>query len=181
MAAAMRLRGVALPAVLALTPFLLPACARGDPDSAEAEDTGTEEAATLESAAQVDGSVASGLLNANDASGDELAAVTGMTPEAVAALEAGRPFGSMSDVHAVLSGVVGEEAALATYESLWLPISLNDATRDEILLIPGVGDRMAHEFEEYRPYADMEQFRREIGKYVDEDEVARLERYVTIR
>ena len=40
---------------------------------------------------------------------------------------------------------------------------------------------MAHEFEEYRPYVDMDQFRREIGKYVDEDEVARLERYVAIK
>lgn len=180
MAASMRLRGLAHPIVLALAPFLFPACAGGDPDSAEAEDAATEEAGTLESAKQVDGSVAGGLLNPNDASSDELATVAGMAPEAAAALEAGRPYASMSDVHAVLSGVVGEEAALATYESLWLPISLNDAARDEILLIPGVGDRMAHEFEEYRPYADMEQFRREIGKYVDEDEVARLERYVTL-
>ena len=181
MAAAMRLRSLALPIVLALTPFLLPACAGGDPDSAEAEDAATEEAGTLESAEQTDGSVEAGLLNPNDASSDELAAVTGMTPEAVGALETGRPFASMSDVHAVLSGIVGEEAALATYESLWLPVGLNDATRDEILLIPGVGDRMAHEFEEYRPYTDMGQFRREIGKYVDEDEVARLERYVTLK
>jgi hypothetical protein len=39
---------------------------------------------------------------------------------------------------------------------------------------------MAHEFDEYRPYTDMEQFRREIGKYVDEDEVARLEQYVVL-
>jgi len=40
---------------------------------------------------------------------------------------------------------------------------------------------MKHEFEEYRPYNSMEQFRREIGKYVDDDEVARLERYVFIK
>ena len=40
---------------------------------------------------------------------------------------------------------------------------------------------MRHEFEEYRPYTSIEQFRREIGKYVDSTEVARLERYVTIR
>ena len=40
---------------------------------------------------------------------------------------------------------------------------------------------MAHEFEEYRPYTSLEQFRREIGKYVDDEEVARLERYVEIR
>ena len=39
---------------------------------------------------------------------------------------------------------------------------------------------MAHEFEEYRPYTSMEQFRREIGKYVDDDEVARLDQYVTL-
>ena len=31
------------------------------------------------------------------------------------------------------------------------------------------------------PYSRIEQFRREIGKYVDDDEVARLERYVEIR
>jgi hypothetical protein len=40
---------------------------------------------------------------------------------------------------------------------------------------------MQHEFEEYRPYQSIEKFRREIGKYVNPQEVARLERYVTIR
>jgi hypothetical protein len=40
---------------------------------------------------------------------------------------------------------------------------------------------MRHEFEEYRPYRAIEQFRREIGKYVDSAEVARLEHYVAIR
>ena len=44
---------------------------------------------------------------------------------------------------------------------------------------------MRHEFEEYRPYKSIEQFRREIGKYIDRDkrdaELARLERYVLIK
>jgi hypothetical protein len=41
---------------------------------------------------------------------------------------------------------------------------------------------MAREFAEYRPYTGgLPQFRREIGKYVDAREVARLERYVTIK
>ena len=66
------------------------------------------------------------------------------------------------------------------YGKLFIPINLNTALREDILLIPGVGRRMAHEFEEYRPYSSMEQFRREIGKYVDEEEVARLEMYVTL-
>jgi hypothetical protein len=49
-----------------------------------------------------------------------------------------------------------------------------------ILSIPGAGKRMLREFKEYRPYSNIEQFRREIGKYVDKKEVARLERYVTL-
>jgi DNA uptake protein ComE-like DNA-binding protein len=68
----------------------------------------------------------------------------------------------------------------AVYTRLWKPIDLNKSTKDEMKLIPGVGDRMAHEFEEYRPWTSVEQFRREIGKYVDKDEVARLEQYVSI-
>ena len=40
---------------------------------------------------------------------------------------------------------------------------------------------MAYEFDEYRPYDAIERFRTEIGKYVDEAEVARLEQYVEIR
>lgn len=47
------------------------------------------------------------------------------------------------------------------------------------MTIPGLGERMLHEFKECRPYTTMEQFRREIGQYVDRKEVARLERYVT--
>ena len=51
------------------------------------------------------------------------------------------------------------------------------AGEEAIMLIPGMSGRMVHEFEEYRPYTSLEQFRREIGKYVDEEEVARLEQY----
>ena len=60
-------------------------------------------------------------------------------------------------------------------------IDLNTATDAEILAIPGMGPRMLREFKEYRPYTSMEQFRREIGKYVDKNEVARLEQYVMIK
>ena len=60
-------------------------------------------------------------------------------------------------------------------------ININTATDAEILSIPGMGPRMLHEFKEYRPYTSIEQFRREIGKYVDKAEVARLEQYITIK
>ncbi len=42
------------------------------------------------------------------------------------------------------------------------------------MLIPGAGKRMAHEFEEYRPWKAWAQFDKEIGKYVNAQEVARL-------
>ena len=62
-----------------------------------------------------------------------------------------------------------------------VPININTATDADILKIPGVGPRMLHEFKEYRPYTSIEQFRREIGKYVDKAEVARLEKYIVIK
>lgn len=59
-------------------------------------------------------------------------------------------------------------------------INLNTATEEEFLTIPGVGDRMVGEFEEYRPYVSIQQFRQEIGKYVDEEQVAAYEQYVYV-
>ena len=63
---------------------------------------------------------------------------------------------------------------------VFVPINLNTASDEDILSIPGVGQRMLREFKEYRPYQNIEKFRREIGKYVNAKEVARLERYVTL-
>ena len=63
---------------------------------------------------------------------------------------------------------------------VFVPLDLNSASAEQLATIPGIGPRMIHEFEEYRPYVAIEQFRREIGKYVDDDEVARFERYVVI-
>lgn len=59
-------------------------------------------------------------------------------------------------------------------------LNMNTATEEEFRTIPGVGDKMVHEFEEYRPYVSIEQFRKEIGKYVDEDQVAAYEQYIFV-
>jgi DNA uptake protein ComE-like DNA-binding protein len=122
-----------------------------------------------------------GLLNPNLASSEELAAVPGLPSAAVDAIVEGRPFLRMADLQAVVSAHVDDDALDGIYRALWLPIDLNDVTDDEILLIPGVGERMLHEFKEYRPYAGLAVFHREIGKYVDDDEVARLAQYVYVR
>lgn len=59
-------------------------------------------------------------------------------------------------------------------------VNINTATEEDMLAIPNVGDRMVHEFEEYRPYISIQQFRREIGKYVDEEQVAAYEEYIYV-
>ena len=60
-------------------------------------------------------------------------------------------------------------------------LNLNTATEDQLKAL-GVGDRMAHEFEEYRPYASVREFRQEIGKYIDDDpdQLAAYERMVYV-
>ena len=122
--------------------------------------------------------LAADLLDANAASEEALAAAA--DAGTAASIVAARPFATIGELNALLSASMGEDELEALYGKLFVPINLNTASEADILLIPGVGRKMAHEFEEYRPYSSMEQFRREIGKYVDEDEVARLEMYVTL-
>ena len=60
-------------------------------------------------------------------------------------------------------------------------INLNDMTREQLLeTIPDFGNRMVREFFEYQPYVSIQQFRREIGKYVDDEQVASYESYVYV-
>lgn len=167
-----------------LTTLALVASACGD---AEVDDMDAVEDADMPEAtapaAVDDATPAPGgaLLDPSTATRDQLAALPGMTPELADELLGERPFETMLDVDAVLEDELSESQREELYRHMFLPLDLNTASSDEIMLIPGVGDRMTHEFEEYRPYSEMAQFRREMGKYVDEDEVARLERYVVIR
>ncbi len=120
------------------------------------------------------------LLNPNTAEKDALVAA-GFSEKMADGIHASRPIADIAAFDTMLTehGMSREEIT-AIYAHVFLPIDLNTASREAILLIPGVGKRMAHEFEEYRPYRAMAQFHKEIGKYVDDEEVARLARYVMI-
>lgn len=59
-------------------------------------------------------------------------------------------------------------------------LNLNTATDDQLLTVPGVGDRLLDEFKEYRPYTSIVQFRQELGKYVDSSQVTTWEQYVFV-
>jgi DNA uptake protein ComE-like DNA-binding protein len=140
-------------------------------DGANADETAPAEEAA--SSAMV-------VVNPNFAGADELGALPGMSKELVDAIMEQRPFLGMVALHPVVTQHLDQEAAEKLYVQMFIPINLNTASEEEILLVPGVGKRMAHEFEEYRPYTAIAQWRREMGKYVDDTEVARMEQYVFV-
>ena len=120
------------------------------------------------------------VLNPNLAGRDELATLPGMTEALADMVVEARPFSDMIEVDGLISAHMGPDEAAALYARMFIPLNLNTAADEEILLVAGVGDRMLHEFKEYRPYLAIAQWRREMGKYVDDAEVARMEQYVFV-
>jgi DNA uptake protein ComE-like DNA-binding protein len=59
-------------------------------------------------------------------------------------------------------------------------LNLNTASREDFLSVPNAGEKMAKEFDEYRPYATIGQFRAAIGKYVDDEQVAAYEEFLFV-
>jgi DNA uptake protein ComE-like DNA-binding protein len=122
-----------------------------------------------------------GVVDANTITEAELAKLPGVTPAIAKALVAARPFDSIIALNTFLLGQkLTQDQANALYRNIFVNINLNTATAAEIMLVPGAGKRMAHEFDEYRPWKSYAQFDKEIGKYVDATEVARLAQYTFI-
>ncbi|GMM92848.1 hypothetical protein [Qipengyuania sp. MTN3-11] len=159
-----------LSASAAMAVLALAACAEPAEDTDAATDT--EMTDTAADTAMTDSDT---LLDASTATADELVAA-GLTQDIADAIVGGQPYDSVVALNAVLP----EGEAASILERVFVPINLNTASEEEIRLVPGMTDEMVHEFEEYRPYEDMAEFDREIGKYVDEAEVARFRRYVTL-
>jgi DNA uptake protein ComE-like DNA-binding protein len=132
----------------------------------------------LAAQAQVGASVTA--KDANTLPEAEIAVMPGMTPALAKELVAARPFAGPAAYDAFLKGKLSDAQRAELYPKLWVHLNLNAATREEIALVPGMGPRMIREFLEYRPYKDLAVFRREMGKYVKPDEVARLEQYVFV-
>lgn len=120
------------------------------------------------------------LLYPNQATKKQLAALPELNDTLAAKIIAARPIMNMTQLDDLLKVDLDAEQRTNLRKKLFEPLNLNAASEKEILLVPGVGKRMAHEFLEYRPYENLKRFRREIGKYVDKAEVARLEQYVFV-
>ena len=120
------------------------------------------------------------LVNPDLASEKELLALPHMNAAIVKSILEQRPFLQMADLNTLLAKSLSNEQLAELYGKMFVQINLNTASQEEILMIPGVGNRMPREFREYRPYKTMAQFRKEIGRSVDVKEVARLEQYVFV-
>jgi DNA uptake protein ComE-like DNA-binding protein len=122
-----------------------------------------------------------GVVDANTAPEADLAKMPHMTPAIAKALVGVRPFKSITELNTFLIGQgLTQEQAMDFYQKAFVHINLNTATRDEILLVPGAGNRMVREFAEYRPWKSWAQFDKEIGKYVGADATAKLAQYCFI-
>ncbi|MBI2149368.1 MAG: hypothetical protein HYU27_02030 [Acidobacteria bacterium] len=122
-----------------------------------------------------------GLIDPNIAAEKDLLALPHLNAAIAKGIMDRRPFLAMADLNTFLSSQsLGKEQLTELYGRMFVHIDLNTATDAEILMIPNLGNRMLREFKEYRPYKAMAQFRREMGKYVDAKEVARLEQYVFV-
>jgi DNA uptake protein ComE-like DNA-binding protein len=122
-----------------------------------------------------------GVVDANIALEKDLLAMPHMNATRVKGLIEKRPFASITDLNAYLLGQgLTPEQATEFYGKAFVPINLNTAPPEEILLVPGAGKRMVREFAEYRPWKSYAQFDKEIGKYVGAEKTAQLAQYTFI-
>ena len=122
-----------------------------------------------------------GLVDPNTASESELQALPHMTPAIVKGLVEKRPFPTILELNKFLvDQKLTAEQARELYGKAFVKINLNTGTKEEFLLIPGVGSRISAELQEYRPWKTWAQFDKEIGKYVGQQEADRLKQYVFI-
>ena len=119
-------------------------------------------------------------LNLNDTTEEEILLVQGVGARLAHEFDEYRPYAHLDVFRREIGKYVDDDKVARLEQFVFVPIKLNTATDEDILTIPALGDRMLREFKEYRPYQAIAQFRREIGKYVDGDEIERLERYVTV-
>ena len=174
------MRKIIVTATLAAVALSLAGCSQGTEDAADGATAEAGSEAAAGEPAEAAEAEAGAVLDANTATAAQLAGAGGITPGLAEAIAAGRPYAGVVDLNTKLRETLSEEAAADVLVNVFVSVNLNAASEAEIKLIPGMTERMVHEFLEYRPYEDMAEFDREIGKYVDEAEVARLRSYVTL-
>ena len=119
-------------------------------------------------------------VNLNTGTREEILLIPGAGNRMVREFGEYRPWKSWAQFDKEIGKYVNAQEVARLKQYVFIPVNLNTATDEDILSIPGAGNRMVREFKEYRPWKTKEQFEKEIGKYVNAKEVARMWRYVVI-
>jgi DNA uptake protein ComE-like DNA-binding protein len=120
-------------------------------------------------------------LNLNTATAEEIQLIPRAGTRMAREFDEYRPWINFAQFDREIGKYVDAAEVSRLKQYVFIPLKLNTATPAEFMTVPGVGERMVREFQEYRPWQTQAQFEREIGKYVDQKEVARLWRFVTIQ
>ena len=120
-------------------------------------------------------------VNLNTATREEILLIPGAGNRMAREFPEYRPWKTWAQFDKEIGKYVGADETNRLKMYVFIPVNLNTATDEDILSIPGAGQRMVREFKEYRPWKTKEQFEKEIGKYVDAKEVVRLWRFVVIQ
>jgi DNA uptake protein ComE-like DNA-binding protein len=119
-------------------------------------------------------------VNLNTGTPEEILLIPGAGKRMAREFAEYRPWRNWAQFDKEIGKYVGQQETDRLKQYVFIPINLNTASDEDILSIPGAGQRMVREFKEYRPWKTKAQFEKEIGKYVGDREVARLWRYVVI-
>jgi DNA uptake protein ComE-like DNA-binding protein len=120
-------------------------------------------------------------VNLNTGTREEIILIPGAGTRMAREFAEYRPWRNWAHFDKEIGKYVNQDEVNRLKQYVFIPVNLNTATDEDILSIPGAGQRMVREFKEYRPWKTKGQFEKEIGKYVDQKEVARLWRYVVIQ
>jgi DNA uptake protein ComE-like DNA-binding protein len=120
-------------------------------------------------------------VNLNTGTREEIMLIPGAGARMAREFAEYRPWVNWAQFDKEISKYVGQQETDRLKQYVFIPINLNTATGEMLMTVPGAGQRMVHEFEEYRPWGTKEQFDREIGKYVGAKETARFWRYFVIQ
>jgi DNA uptake protein ComE-like DNA-binding protein len=120
-------------------------------------------------------------INLNTASAQEIMLIPGAGKRMAHEFDEYRPWKAFAQFDKEIGKYVSKDEVERLKSYTFIPLNPNTASDADFLTIPGVGNRMVHEFKEYRPWKSQQHFEKEIGKYVNEREVARLWRYMALQ
>jgi DNA uptake protein ComE-like DNA-binding protein len=118
-------------------------------------------------------------VNISTATLEELLTIPGVGDKIADELMEYRPYTSKEQFEAELGKYLDAEALAALEQHITIGlVDLNTASKEDLMNVPGIGDKISNEVAEYRPYTAWAQFEQEIGKYLSAEEVSALEFYV---